>query len=142
MTSPSQLETVQKEIDDVKAEILETMEALAAAQCDADVHFLRKKEEQLRKEKEQLRKEKEQLREKEIILLQGQASGEHCLPCYLLLGCLHTVGVCPWLEGLLLMLGHFELGYIVSEHIQCIPLGSSVASMQPLGFFQGLRGCC
>jgi len=39
-------------------------------------------------------------------------------------------------------LGHFELGYIVSEHIQCIPLGSSVASMQPLGFFQGLRGCC
>ncbi len=135
MTSPSQLETVQKEIDDVKAEILGTMEAHAAAQCDADVHFLRKKG-------EQLRKKEEQLREKEIILLQGQASGEHCLPCYLLPGCLHTVGLCPWLEGLLLMLGHFELGYIVSEHIQCIPLGSSVASMQPLGFFQGLRGCC
>ncbi len=135
MTSPSQLETVQKDIDDVKAEILGTMEALAAAQCDADVHFLRKKG-------EQLRKKEEQLREKEIILLQGQASGEHCLPCYLLPGCLHTVGLCPWLEGLLLMLGHFELGYIVSEHIQCIPLGSSVASMQPLGFFQGLRGCC
>jgi len=85
MTSPSQLETVQKDIDDVKAEILGTMEALAAAQCDADVHFLRKKG-------EQLRKKEEQLREKEIILLQGQASGEHCLPCYLLPGCLHTVG--------------------------------------------------
>jgi len=70
MTSPSQLETVQKEIDDVKAEILETKEALAAAQRDADVHFLRK--------------QLEQLREKENILLQGQASGEHCLPGYLL----------------------------------------------------------
>jgi len=77
MTSPSQLGTVQKEIDDVKAEILETKDALAAAQHDADVHFLRK-------QLEQLRKEKEQLREKENILLQGQASGEHCLPCYLL----------------------------------------------------------
>ncbi len=30
----------------------------------------------------------------------------------------------------------------MSEHIQRIPLGSSVASMQPLGFFLGLRGCC
>jgi len=77
MTSPSQLETVQKEIDDVKAEILETKEALAAAQRDADVLFLRK-------QLEQLRKEKEQLREEENILLQGQASGEHCLPGYLL----------------------------------------------------------
>lgn len=37
-----QLETVQKDIDDVQAEILEIEEALAAAQCDADVHFLRK----------------------------------------------------------------------------------------------------
>ena len=75
MTSASQLETVEKEIDDVKAEILETKDALAAAQHDADVHFLRK-------QLEQLRKEKEQLREKENILLQGQASGEHCLPWY------------------------------------------------------------
>lgn len=37
-----QLETIQKDIDDVQAEILELEEALAAAQCDADVHFLRK----------------------------------------------------------------------------------------------------
>jgi len=82
MTSASQLETVEKEIDDVKAEILETKDALAAAQHDADVHFLRKQLEQLRKKEEQLRKKEEQLREKENILLQGQASGEHCLPWY------------------------------------------------------------
>lgn len=76
MTSLSQLETVQKEIDDVKAEILETKEALATAQHDSDIKFLRQQLHQLRKKEEQLREER--------ILLQGQASGEHCLPCYLL----------------------------------------------------------
>ncbi len=36
------------------------------------------------------------------------------------------------------LLGHFALGFRVSEHVQCMPLGSSVASMQPL--FLGLEG--
>ncbi len=71
MTTPSQLELVRKEIEDVKAEIQETKEALAAARRDADVDFLRKQLEQLNKKENILLEEKN-------ILLQGQASGQHC----------------------------------------------------------------
>ena len=77
MTTPNQLETDREEIDIVKAEIRDTKEALAAARRDADIDFLRQ-------QLHQLRKEGEQLRDKEIILLQGQASGQHCLSRYFL----------------------------------------------------------
>ncbi len=73
MTTPSQLETVRKEIDNVKAQILETKGALAAARRDADVDILRKQLEQLNQKENILREEKN-------ILLQGQASGQHWLP--------------------------------------------------------------
>ena len=68
MTTPSQLGTLRSKIDELEAKILKIEEALAAAQAPADVAFLRK--------------QLEQLQEKE--LLRGQASGEHCLPRYLL----------------------------------------------------------
>ena len=51
MTALSQLETIRNEIDDLKAEILNTKEALANAQDAADVDFLRKQLERLHKEK-------------------------------------------------------------------------------------------
>ena len=70
MTTPSQLGTLRSKIDELEAKILKIEEALAAAQAPADITYLRKKEIVLREEKN--------------ILLQGQASGEHCLPCYLL----------------------------------------------------------
>ena len=69
MTTPSQLETLRRKIDEVE-------QALAAAQAPADIAFLRQRLDNLDK--------------KEILLLeqqnrlQGQASGEHCLPRYLL----------------------------------------------------------
>ena len=70
MTTPSQLGTLRSKIDELEAKILKIEEALAAAQAPADITYLRKKEIVLREEKN--------------ILLQGQASGEHCLPRYLL----------------------------------------------------------
>lgn len=76
MTTPSQLGTLRGEIDDIKAKILKTEEALAAAEALADISFWRKR-------LGDLDKEKIILREQETILLQGQASGEHRLPCYL-----------------------------------------------------------
>ena len=76
MTTPSQLQTVRREIADIKAEILETKKALAAAQAPADVAFLRQ-------QLGDLNKEKIVLNERQNILLQGQKSGEHCLPRYL-----------------------------------------------------------
>ena len=69
MTTPSQLGTLRGKIDDLE-------KALAAAQEPADIAFLRQRLGDLDK--------------KEILLLeqqnrlQGQVSGEHCLPCYLL----------------------------------------------------------
>ena len=69
MTTPSQLETLRRKIDEVE-------QALAAAQARADIAFLRQRLDNLDK--------------KEILLLeqqnrlQGQASDEHCLPRYLL----------------------------------------------------------
>ena len=84
MTTSSQLGTLrgkigglEAEILDTKAEILDTKKALAAAQAPADVTYLRQQLDNLRKKEIVLREEKN-------ILLQGQASGEHCLPCYLL----------------------------------------------------------
>ena len=79
MTTASQLETVRKEIDVVKEKILKTEKALDAAQQAADVDFLRK-------QLEQLNRQLSSLREKEVILLQGQVSGQHCLPCHHLVG--------------------------------------------------------
>ena len=73
MKTPSQLEIVRREIADIKAEILKTNKALAATQNTTDVGFLRKRLEHLDR-KEII------LRQQETILLQGQASGEHCLP--------------------------------------------------------------
>ncbi|KAL3131323.1 hypothetical protein ABBQ38_000612 [Trebouxia sp. C0009 RCD-2024] len=67
MTTPSELETVRKEIHDLKAEILNTKEALAGAHVAADVDFLCK-------QLERLHTEKIVLQEKENILLQGHAS--------------------------------------------------------------------
>ncbi|KAL3161847.1 hypothetical protein ABBQ38_008937 [Trebouxia sp. C0009 RCD-2024] len=69
MTTPSQLGTLRGEIDDIKAKILKTEEALAAAEALADISFWRKR-------LGDLDKEKIILREQETILLQGQASDE------------------------------------------------------------------
>ena len=77
MPTPSQLGTLRGKIDGLEAEILDTKNALAAAQAPADIAFLRQQLGDLSK-KEII------LREQETILLQGQVSGEHCLPCYLL----------------------------------------------------------
>ena len=77
MTTLSQLETVRREIADIKAVMLTTQNVLAATQNKTDVDFLHKK-------LERLHKEKIICREQETILLQGQASGQHCLPRYLL----------------------------------------------------------
>ena len=74
MTTLSQLEMVQKEIEVLKAKILKTEEALAAR---TEVDFQRK-------QLEQLNRQLSSLREQETILLQHQVSGEHCLLCYLL----------------------------------------------------------
>ena len=76
MTAPSQLEIVRREIADIKAEILETKEALAAAQEPADTTFWRKL-------LEQLNRQLSSLREQETVFLQGQLLGEQCLLCYL-----------------------------------------------------------
>ncbi|KAL0019690.1 hypothetical protein WJX79_008385 [Trebouxia sp. C0005] len=67
MTTFSQLETVQKKIDDLDAKILNTEAALAATQSATDIDFLRK---QLERYKEKIVR-----CEQETILLQGQASG-------------------------------------------------------------------
>ena len=77
MTTPSQLGTLRSKIDELEAKILKIEEALAAAQAPADVAFLRK-------QLEQVNNTRNLLQEKENILLRGQASGEHCLPRYLL----------------------------------------------------------
>ena len=75
MTTPSQLETVRREIADTKAKILKTEEAVAAAQKPADIAFLRILE--------QLNRQLSCLREQETIVLQAQQSGEQWLLCYL-----------------------------------------------------------
>ena len=80
MTTPSQLGTLREKIDKVEAKIPKIEEALAAAQAPADIAFLRQ-------QLGDLNKKKIILREQETILLQGQASGEHRLPCYLLSPC-------------------------------------------------------
>ena len=77
MTTPSQLGTLRGKIDALEAKILKIEEALAAAQAPADVAFLRK-------QLEQLNNTRNLLQEENNILLRGQASGEHCLPCHLL----------------------------------------------------------
>ena len=77
MTTPSQLGTLRGKIDELEAKILKIEEALAAAQAPADVAFLRK-------QLEQLNNTRNLLQENVNILLRGQASGEHCLPRYLL----------------------------------------------------------
>ena len=81
MTTPSQLKAVQKKIDDLESELLNTKKALAAAQSTPEIDFL----EQLLALLEQLNKTQNLLQEKENVLLQGQASGEHCLSCCQLL---------------------------------------------------------
>lgn len=90
MTTFSQLETVQKKIDDLDAKILNTEAALAATQSATDIDFLRK---QLERYKEKIVR-----CEQETILLQGQASGVYgvyCLPRYLLpLSCLSFLQTC------------------------------------------------
>lgn len=78
MTTPSQLGTLRGKIDGLEEEILDTKKALAAAHEPADIAFLRQRLGALDKKEIVLREEKN-------ILLQGQASGEHCLPRYLLL---------------------------------------------------------
>ena len=75
MTTLSQLEITRREIADIKADMLKTNEVVAATQNTTEVPFLRKR-------LERLHKEKIILREQETFLLQGQASGEHCLPRY------------------------------------------------------------
>ena len=82
MTSHNQLQAVQQEIGSVIEKTVDAEKALAAAEQAGDgakVDFLRKR-------LEQLDKEKNSLHEKENILLQGQASGQHCLPCHHLPG--------------------------------------------------------
>ncbi len=86
MATPSQLQTVQKEIDHVKAQLRDKETDLAVAQRAEDaaqVDFLRTSA-------TSLRQEIVVLREKENILLQGQVSGQNCSPCYLHLGCTFT----------------------------------------------------
>jgi len=80
MTSHSQLLAVQQEIASVKADIQQEKQDLATAEQAGDearVDFLRKSLLSLREER--------------IILLRGQASGQHCLPCHPLAGltCTH-----------------------------------------------------
>ena len=76
MTSRSQLEAVRGEIAEIKTKIQKKEEALAAAQAPADIAFWRQ-------QLGGLNKTEIILRQQETILLQGQVSGEHCLPCYL-----------------------------------------------------------
>ena len=78
MATPSQLQTVQKEINFVTAQIVDKETDLATAQRAGDaaqVHFLRTC-------MTTLNKEILQLREQQNILLRSQASGQHCLPCH------------------------------------------------------------
>ena len=73
----SQMQAVQQEIDNVKAETQATKQELASAEQagdEAKADFLRKKE-------VELRKERNSLREQQTILLRAQAPGQHCLPC-------------------------------------------------------------
>ncbi len=81
MTSHSQLQAVQVEIESVKEEIQQTKCDLAKARADKEVDFLRKQLEQLSK-KENI------LREKEIIFLRAPASARRCLPCHHWLACI------------------------------------------------------
>ena len=64
-------------MDNLETEILNTKDALADAHRAADIAFLRKR-------LEQLDRKEIALLEQETFLLQGQASGEHCLLPYLL----------------------------------------------------------
>ena len=83
MATPSQLQTVQKEIDHVKAQLQDKGTDLAIAQRAGDaaqVDFLRTSV-------KSLRQEIVVLREKENILLRGQVSGQNCSPYHLHPGC-------------------------------------------------------
>ncbi len=82
----SQSAAVQKELDDVKAEILETKEALDAAQRAGDAAEV----DYLRKRVESLDKDRNMLREQQTVLLQGQASGQTARPAITWLACRHT----------------------------------------------------
>ena len=75
MTIPSQLETLRGEIDEIKAEILDTKKALAAAQEPADIALLRQRLLDLG--------EQNNLRLEQQNRLLRQASGEQWLPRYL-----------------------------------------------------------
>lgn len=88
MTTPTPLDTVGKEIEEMKAQILDTQKALAAA-SKTEIDFLRKHLKQLFNTRNLLQEKKNLLLEKEIIVLRGQATGKHCLSSYLLLslGC-------------------------------------------------------
>ena len=77
MTVPSQLETVSREIAQIKTNIQRTEQALAAAQEPADIAFVRQQLLDLTKEKLLLIK-------RQNMFLEGQVSGEHCLPRSLL----------------------------------------------------------
>ena len=77
MTIASPLDTVRESVDNLQAEILNTEEALAAAQRTTQIEFLRERLLQLLEKKLLLLK-------KETMLLQSQAPGEHCLLRYLL----------------------------------------------------------
>ena len=76
MTTLSQLETLQKEIDRLEAKILKTEEALAATQSTTQIDILQK-------QLERLHRERIVRCEQETVLLQRHKSGEHCLPRYL-----------------------------------------------------------
>ena len=76
MTTPSQLGTLRGKIEGLEAEKLDTKKAVAAAQEPGNIAFLRQ-------QLGDLNKEEIVLLEQENILLQGHASGEQCLLCYL-----------------------------------------------------------
>lgn len=73
MTTRSQLQEVQRKIADITAEMRKVQSALTAIQDTEHIDFLRNKH-------GRLHKERVAFCQQETILLQGQASGEHCLP--------------------------------------------------------------
>ncbi len=82
MSSHTQLQANQQEIDSVKAKIQHTKQDLATAEQGGDgdrVDFLRRR-------LEQMDRQLSSLREQQTILLRGQAPGQHCLPCHHLAG--------------------------------------------------------
>ena len=113
MTTLSQLETVREKIDGLEAEILNTKEALAAAQRTTEIEFLR---EQLL----QLNNKQNLLQEEKNISLKSQVSGEHCMSSYQLLSlsCVaHTLTSCVMYQTILSSV-HFI-------HIKCSALAQA-----------------